>query len=311
MNADSTRIAWRDLGQRVFTAGRYAAAPIESAAVSRLKRRRRRGRQRRAIGAVSAAALFVFVAAAGATWWTTSGSHAHTGRVVTRSRSAHPRTPARSATTTTVPTTTTLPSVPAVAPRVDHISTNDPVVFVTIDDGWHPLPDVFAFLQARHAPVTAFLIAPIAQRDADFYRQIETLGGTVENHTMHHPELGRLPLEQQRAEFCQAADLIGATFGRRPLLARPPEGNENQFTDQAVGSCGMYATVLWSARYTGHRFELGHPGGLRPGDIILMHWGPGLMQDLQDLLPRLDAAGLRPAPLQDYLGPTATHPTSG
>jgi peptidoglycan-N-acetylglucosamine deacetylase len=194
-----------------------------------------------------------------------------------------------------------------VAPRVDHIATTDRVVFITIDDGWHPLPDVLAFLQAHQAPVTAFLIAPIAQRDADFYRQVLTLGGTVENHTMHHPELGRLPLAQQTAEFCQAADLIGATFGRRPLLARPPEGSENQFTDQAVGSCGMYATVLWSTRYTNHQFQLSHPGGLRSGDIILMHWGPGLLQDLQDLSPRLDAAGLRPAPLQDYLGPTATH----
>ena len=252
----------------------------------------------------------MFVAGAGAAWWTTSGSGAHTGRVVTRSRLARPRTPASPAANTTVPTTTTLPPAPRVAPRVDRVSTNDPVVFVTIDDGWHPLPDVFAFLHARHAPVTAFLIAPIAQRDADFYRQIETLGGTVENHTMHHPDLARLSLEQQKAEFCPAADLIGATFGRRPLLARPPEGSENQFTDQAVGSCGMYATVLWSARYTDHRFELGHPGGVRPGDIILMHWGPGLLQDLQDLFPRLDAVGLRPAPLQDYLGPTSTHPTS-
>jgi len=209
--------------------------------------------------------------------------------------------------TTAVPTTTTLPPPPGVAPRVDHIATTDPVVFITIDDGWHPLPDVLAFLRAHHAPVTAFLIAPIARRDADFYRQVLTLGGTVENHTMHHPELGRLPLAQQMAEFCQAADLIGATFGRRSLLARPPEGSENQFTDQAVGSCGMYATVLWSARYSNHQFSLAHPGGLRPGDIILMHWGPGLLQDLQDFFPKLNAAGLRPAPLQDYLGPTATH----
>jgi peptidoglycan-N-acetylglucosamine deacetylase len=193
-----------------------------------------------------------------------------------------------------------------VAPRVDHVATNDRVAFITIDDGWHPLPDVLALLQARQAPITAFLIAPIAQRDADFYRQIVTLGGTVENHTMHHPDLGRLSLAQQTTEFCQAAVLIGATFGRRPLLARPPEGSENQFTDQAVGSCGMYATVLWSARYTNHQFQLGHSGGLRPGDIILMHWGPGLLQDLQDLFPKLDTARLRPAPLQDYLGPNAT-----
>jgi hypothetical protein len=69
----------------------------------------------------------------------------------------------------------------------------------------------------------------------------------------------------------------------------------------------MYVTVLWDAKFSDHQFSLAHPGGLRPGDIILMHWGPGLLQDLQTLVPLLDAAGLHPAPLQDYLGPTATH----
>jgi peptidoglycan-N-acetylglucosamine deacetylase len=240
-------------------------------------------------------------------WWL-GGSSSHAPPVVARPRARRNRTAGTQATTTTAaPTTTTLPPPPAVAPRVDHVVTTDPVVFITIDDGYHPLPDVLAFLQARQAPVTAFLIAPIAKRDADFYRQVLTLGGTVEDHTMHHPDLGRLSLAQQTAEVCQAADLIGATFGRRPLFTRPPYGTENQFTDQVIAGCGMYVTVLWDAKYSNHQFTLTHPGGLKPGDIILMHWGPGLMQDLQDLFPKLDAAGLRPAPLQDYLGPTATH----
>jgi len=270
---------------------------------SRLERRR--ARRQRAIAVAIGLAFCVLVGAVGATWWL-SGTGGRARRVVTRGQPSVAQAGTRAAAPASS-TTTTLPPPPGVAARVDHITTTDPVVFVTIDDGWHPLPDVLALLQARQAPVTAFLIAPIAQRDADFYRQVLTLGGSIENHTMHHPDLGRFSLEQQQAEFCPAADLIGATFGRRPLFARPPEGAENQFTDQAVGSCGMYVTVLWDARYSNHQFSLARPGGLRPGDIILMHWGPGLLQDLQDLFPKLDAAGLRPAPLQDYLGPTATH----
>lgn len=217
--------------------------------------------------------------------------------------------PEATSTTTSVPptTTTTLLPHPAVAPRVDHVVTTDPVVFITIDDGYHPLPDVLAFLQSHQAPVTAFLIAPIAQRDADFYRQVLQLGGTVEDHTMHHPDLARLSLAQQATELCQAADLDEMTFGRRPVVARPPYGSENQFTDQAIAYCGMYATVLWDAKFSDHQFSLAHPGGLRAGDIVLMHWGPGLLQDLQTLFPLIQAAGLHPAPLQDYIGPTATH----
>jgi hypothetical protein len=69
----------------------------------------------------------------------------------------------------------------------------------------------------------------------------------------------------------------------------------------------MYATVLWDAKFSDHQFSLTHPGGLKAGDIVLMHWGPGLLQDLQTLFPLIDAAGLHPGKLQDYLGPTATH----
>jgi len=274
---------------------------------TRLERRRRRAQRRRVSWGAAAVAGVLFVVAsvpAAARWLGSGGGHPRVAAAATRTgRSA----PASAPPASVAPTTTTVPPAPGVAPRVDHVATSDRVVFITIDDGWHPLPDALAFLQAHRAPVSAFLIAPIARRDAEFYRQVLTLGGTIEDHTMHHPDLAQLSLGSQTAELCQAADLVAATFGRRPALARPPYGAENQYTDQAVGACGMYVTVLWDAKFSDHHFSLAHAGGLRPGDIILMHWGPGLLQDLQTLFPLLDAAGLRPAPLQEYLGPTATH----
>jgi hypothetical protein len=67
-------------------------------------------------------------------------------------------------------------------------------------------------------------------------------------------------------------------------------------------------TVLWDATMSRGRLTVAHPGGLQPGDIILLHWGPSLLSDLQALFPLIDAAGLHPAPLQNYLGPTAKPP---
>lgn len=269
----------------------------------RRDRRRRRVIRRRLLGAGSA--LTVALGVAGAAVVLAQGDG--TGSSARRGIRAGPASTSTTSTTIPPTTTTTIPPPPTVAPRVDHVVTTDPVVFVTIDDGYHPLPDVLAFLQAHQAPVTAFLIAPIAQRDADFYRQVLRLGGTVEDHTVHHVDLARLSLQQQMAELCPAADLEGLVFGRRPLLARPPGGAENQFTDQAVGACGMYATVLWDAKFSDHQLSFAHPGGLKAGDIVLMHWGPGLLQDLQTLFPLIEAGGLHPAKLQDYVGPTATH----
>lgn len=209
-------------------------------------------------------------------------------------------------TTTTLPApSTTLPPPPAQVPHVYQVQTADPVVFITIDDGWNDLPDVLLLLRSRQAPVTAFLIGPKAVRNANFYRQVLELGGTIEDHTMTHPDLARLSFDAQRTQFCQAADLIANTFGRRPLLARAPFGNTNIFTGNAIASCGMYADVHWSAEVARQHLVLAHPGGLQRGDIVLLHWGPGLVTDLQALFAAMDAAGLHAAPLQDYVGPTA------
>src|SRR5262249_29263512 len=247
------------------------AATVRSPAVTtRLQRRRQRAQRRRLNRTAAAVAVLVFVLScvpATIRWLSASGGHSRTGAVpesLGSRRLAPPTAPPTTAPPTTAPPTATTSPPPQVAPRADHVVTTDRVVFITIDDGWHPLPDVLAFLQAHRAPVTAFLIAPIAKRDAEFYRQVLTLGGTVEDHTMHPPDLARLPLASQTAEFCQAADLIGTSFGRRPLLARPPYGAESQYTDQAIAACGMYVTVLWDATFSNHQFRLARPGGLRP-----------------------------------------------
>lgn len=80
---------------------------------------------------------------------------------------------ALTATTTTLPP----PPTPKPVPVVTRIDTTDPVVFITIDDGWQPLPEAVILLRTQQAPVAASLIAWKAQGNADFYRDVLSLAG--------------------------------------------------------------------------------------------------------------------------------------
>jgi len=186
---------------------------------------------------------------------------------------------------------------------VHHIDTSDAVVFVTIDDGWAHDPTVLPFLAAHHIVVTAFLIGREAVRDASYWQLLVAQGGLVEDHTETHPVLAGRPLRAQTAEVCAPLDDDQRLFGRRPTLFRPPFGSMDNNTVSAAASCGLSAVVLWNATVDRGQLRRATPGPLTPGDIILLHWGPGLAGDLAVLSAWLDRSGLRTALLEDYLGP--------
>src|SRR5947208_2148160 len=75
------------------------------------------------------------------------------------------------------------------APIFKRLPVNQPVAFLTIDDGWFQLPDDPRIMQAAHIPFTMFLIGPVAARNPAFFQQLEGYGGVVEDHTITHPEM--------------------------------------------------------------------------------------------------------------------------
>lgn len=221
------------------------------------------------------------------------------------SRSESPTTTAPPAT----PPVTTLPSkaVPiaagSVAPVFTKITTDDPVVFLTIDDGLIRDPAVVRFLEKRRIPVTLFLVTDPAEQGKDYFQRIVDLGATVQDHTIHHEEMPKLTPFAQHTEICKAADELGLLFGRRPWLFRPPGGKYDAETTGEARACGMRAIVLWSGSTNDGRLDLQHPGGLQSGDIILMHFRDDLRKNLEVVWAAMQKAGLEPGRLEEYLTP--------
>lgn len=193
-------------------------------------------------------------------------------------------------------------------PIVDHVPTDDKVVFVTIDDGSEKDP---AFIQQAHdlgLPFTAFLTDDEASSDYGYFEQLRRLGNGIQNHTLTHPRLPDLEFEEQAHEICGQQDVLARHFGTRPYLFRPPYGAVDDDTVRAAAACGVRALVMWSAEMKAGGLEYASGGRLHSGDIVLAHFrGPAqqegrTMTDVMTaLLREIQAQGFAVARLEDYL----------
>ncbi|MCO5996618.1 polysaccharide deacetylase family protein [Actinoallomurus rhizosphaericola] len=194
-------------------------------------------------------------------------------------------------------------------PVVDRIKTNDKVVFITIDDGWEHDTRFVEEVRTQRVPVMVFLTDQAARTGYEYFWALQHAGAAIQDHTMDHAapynDMRRLSSEAQHRQICDSADIDARQYGRRPQIFRPPGGSYDQVTRTAARDCGMKSVVIWSVEfYNGLSGKLARMDGgsdLRAGDIILMHFRPGLAGDFQRLLTWIRQAGLRPAALQNYL----------
>jgi peptidoglycan/xylan/chitin deacetylase (PgdA/CDA1 family) len=188
------------------------------------------------------------------------------------------------------------------APIYKRLPVNQPVAFLTMDDGWTQLPQASQLMQAAHIPFTMFLIAPVAAKNPGFFKQLEGLGGVVEDHTITHPEMKGKPYAFQRHEICDAKTSLESTFSSKMRFFRPPFGDYDQNTLKAVRDCGLEAAFYWSETVNNGTVYYQTPEHkVLPGDIILMHFRPAFVNDVIAALTAIHNAGLTPALLESYI----------
>jgi len=171
-----------------------------------------------------------------------------------------------------------------------------------IDDGWTKSPEAQSWLLQHKLPFTLFLENDAVKDNYDYFKPLQQAGMTIEDHTLTHPNLAKLSFDQQKAEICGAADTYQNVFGRRPTLLRPPEGGFNAATQQAAATCGLKAVIMWHAKANGGsmQFQDGNTH-LSPGDIVLMHFRPEFLQDMDAFMKQVQQDHLQIARLEDYL----------
>ncbi|MDI2126838.1 polysaccharide deacetylase family protein [Yinghuangia seranimata] len=198
---------------------------------------------------------------------------------------------------------------PAAPPVVKQIPTDQKVVFVTLDDGAEKDPKFLDLMRDMNIPVTMFLNDTYIKQNPDYFRQLQAMGNSIQNHTVDHPNLKTLDAAAQKREICDDSDRIATAYGTRPRLFRPPFGNYNPATLTATGQCGMGAVVLWKESMQINDMQYAEGKQLKPGDIILAHFrgpselkGTTMTQMMVNLFRKIQDQGFTIARLDDYIG---------
>ncbi|MDH6217494.1 polysaccharide deacetylase family protein [Streptomyces pseudovenezuelae] len=195
---------------------------------------------------------------------------------------------------------------PGLPPVVSRVPTRDKVVFLTYDDGAEQDPRFVDMVRELRLPVSMFLTDSVVGPGYGHFARLQSVGATIQNHTLDHAALRGLPYLGQRAEICGQQDKLRSRFGLRPRLFRPPYGTYDTTTLRAAGDCGVSAVVLWrAASEDGPLTFTGSDHRLRPGDIVSLASGeaagPTLRERTTRVLREAERAGLTVGRLEDYV----------
>ncbi len=188
-------------------------------------------------------------------------------------------------------------------PVIHRIDTKQSVVFLTIDDGNYKDQSVIAAMKHHKLKATLFLADLFIAHNPTFFNALIEQGSVVENHTVGHDlSMIKHPYGYQRNEICRMNDIAASYYGTRPTLFRPPGGRYNHDTERAVADCGLRATVMWTARIQNGAIE--YQDGrtaLRPGDVVLMHFRPEFVRDIEAFVAAKNAAHLKVDVLERWI----------
>ena len=194
------------------------------------------------------------------------------------------------------------PDAPAVKPSsVSQLKPKHKYVAITLDDGFGFQPEMLALLQQYNAHCTTFILGSWATSNKGTLEKLDAAGFEIANHTWDHKTLTKLTDAQIESELLRTQKVISAVTGNQAPLMRPPGGATNARVKGVSADLG-YTQVMWNRSFgdsgrgatTKKLYEnvVTSNGGIKPGDIILCHWGSKpTYEAMKVILPELKAQG--------------------
>jgi len=196
-------------------------------------------------------------------------------------------------------------------PVFSEVPTQDKVVFITIDDGAEKDPKFVQMLTDLKVPITMFLTKDIVKNNYAYFKPLQALGNTIQNHTVSHPQMSKIPAAKQKSEICDDQSALTEQYGTAPYLFRPPfgDGANTPTLNTSVQECGPRAIVLWRESMQIHDMQYqAADKKLKSGDIILAHFrgpselkGESMTSMFGEMLARIQEQGFAVARLDDYI----------
>ena len=154
-------------------------------------------------------------------------------------------------------------------------------LYLTFDEGYENgfTAVILDVLAKTKTPAAFFVTGPYLEGQTELIKRMIDEGHIVGNHTIHHLNLPKQPVETVQSEIDGLNAKCEELYGYKMTYMRPPEGEFSERTLAVVNDMGM-KTIMWSFAYkdwdvnaqkgTDYAYESVMPY-LHDGAIILLH----------------------------------------
>ena len=174
-----------------------------------------------------------------------------------------------------------------------------PIIALTFDDGPNTeiTPQVLDLLEEHGIVASFFLIARnITPESAEVVRRAQAMGCDIENHTLTHPFMDKMSVEEIRAEVDACTEKIVEITGKEPAFFRPPFIAVSREMYDNIGMtfiCGM-GCEDWVPTVTAEERAERVLANAEDGQIVLLHdmqWNQNTVDALKTIIPELKKRG--------------------
>lgn len=123
-------------------------------------------------------------------------------------------------------------------------------IYLTFDQGYENgyTEKILDILKKKKVKATFFILQDYAERNPELVKRMIDEGHTVGNHSVSHPSLPEISIEEAKQEIMGLHNYVKEKFGYEMTEFRPPRGEFSERILQLVNECG-YKTVMWSFAY--------------------------------------------------------------
>lgn len=128
---------------------------------------------------------------------------------------------------------------------------NEKVMYLTFDCGYDNgyTEKMLDVLKKHNAKACFFVTMTYIRDNVDIVKRMKEEGHIVGNHTVSHPTLPEISVEEQKKELKECADYMKEATGyEMDMYFRPPSGEYSERTLQLAKDMG-YKTIFWSMAY--------------------------------------------------------------
>ena len=174
-----------------------------------------------------------------------------------------------------------------------------PIIALTFDDGPNTVvtPQVLDILEKEGIVASFFLIAQnITPESAEVARRAKAMGCDIENHTVTHPFMDKLTLEEIMNEVNICTEKIIEITGEAPKFFRPPfiaVKKEMYDNIDMTFICGQ-GCEDWVPSVTAEERAERVLANAADGQIVLLHdmqWNQNTVEALKTIIPELKKRG--------------------